>query len=170
MAVTLIINVIAVTLIVKPFSSCSRPMSRPTEPEKKQALLEQCFAAIIESGVLDTSINVLAKQIGTSGRMLIYHFGTKQELERQLIALLEVRLREKLWAFQEVSVDAQDSLAPPLLAMWQHFTSPDMQGLLKLTMELNQRAMQGDPETQAFFGAGNAKVDRCFGNADKRAK
>jgi AcrR family transcriptional regulator len=125
-------------------------MSRPTEPGKKQALLEQCFAAITEAGALDTSINVLAKQIGTSGRMLIYHFGTKQELERQLIALLEVRLRDKLWVFQDVSLDV-DSLAPTLLAMWQHFTSPEMQGLLRLTMELNQRAMQGDAETQAFL-------------------
>ena len=69
-------------------------MSRPAEPEKKQTLLEQCLAAAIEMGTLECSINMLAKQVGTSGRMLVYHFGSKQEMERQLIDLLETRLRE----------------------------------------------------------------------------
>jgi hypothetical protein len=35
--------------------------------------------------------------------------------------------------------------------MWGHLTSPEMHGLLKLTMELNQRTIQGDSETQRFL-------------------
>jgi len=126
-------------------------MSRPTEPQKKQELLEQCLAAAIEAGVLDSSINTIAKRIGTSGRMLVYHFGSKQELERQLIGLLETRLREKLWSFQGVSPDRGNGLTTPLLEMWRHLTSPEMHGLLKMTMALNQRAIQGDSETQRFL-------------------
>ena len=126
-------------------------MSRPLEPEKKQALLEQCLEAAIVSGVLDLSINTIAKNIGTSGRMLVYHFGSKQELERQLITLLEIRLREKLWSFQTVSPETRNSLTVPLLEMWRHLTSIEMNGLLKLTMALNQRAIQGDVETQRFL-------------------
>lgn len=126
-------------------------MSRPTEPQKKEELLERCLVAAIESGVLDLSINMLARKIGTSGRMLIYHFGSKQELERQLIGLLETRLREKLWSFQSLSLGGVAGPAETLLEMWGHLTSPEMQGLLKLTMELNQRAIQGDSETQRFL-------------------
>jgi AcrR family transcriptional regulator len=127
-------------------------MSRPLEPEKKQALLEQCLEAAIVAGVIDLSINTIAKNIGTSGRMLVYHFGSKQELERQLITLLELRLREKLWSFQNVSLEeAGDPIAVPLVAMWQHLTSAQMLGLLKLTMALNQRAIHGDVETQRFL-------------------
>jgi AcrR family transcriptional regulator len=126
-------------------------MSRPLEPEKKQALLEQCLDAAIASGVIDFSINTIAKTIGTSGRMLVYHFGSKQELERQVITLLEMRLREKLWSFETVASGKEDSLTTTLLAMWQHLTSPAMHGLLKLTMDLNQRAIQGDTETQHFL-------------------
>jgi AcrR family transcriptional regulator len=125
-------------------------MSRPIEPQKKQELLEQCLAAAIEVGVLDASINAIAQRIGTSGRMLVYHFGSKQELDRQMISLLEVRLREKLWSFHTVAVEG-DGLTTPLLAMWQHLTSPEMNGLLKLTMELHQRAIQGDLETKDFL-------------------
>jgi AcrR family transcriptional regulator len=130
-------------------------MSRPIEPEKKQALLEQCLEAAIVSGVIDFSINTIAKNIGTSGRMLVYHFGSKQELERQLITLLEIRLREKLWSFDSLSLGVSDSLSAPLLAMWHHLTSPEMHGLLKLTMDLNQRATQGDLETQRFLEGEN---------------
>jgi AcrR family transcriptional regulator len=126
-------------------------MSRPLEPEKKQALLEQCLEAAIASGMIDLSINTIAKNIGTSGRMLVYHFGSKQELERQLITLLEIRLREKLWSFETVALGSENSLTTTLLAMWQHLTSPAMHGLLKLTMDLNQRAIQGDVETQHFL-------------------
>jgi hypothetical protein len=60
-------------------------------------------------------------------------------------------LREKLWSFQSVSLAGVDCPAEPLLEMWSHLTSPAMHGLLKLTMELNQRAMQGDSETRHFI-------------------
>ena len=123
-------------------------MSRPTEPEKKQALLERCLTAAIEEGALDTSLSAIAKRIGTSGRMIVYHFGSKQELERQLIGLLETRLREELRSSQNVSPRGSGCLADSLLAIWRHLTTPEMHGLLKLSMELNQRAVQGDLETQ----------------------
>lgn len=123
-------------------------MSRPPEPQKKEELLEKCLAAAIDTGSLDCSINVIAKRIGTSGRMLVYHFGSKQGLEKQVISLLERRLRDKLWLFQ-VTEDGDTLKA--LLQMWKHFTSKEMYGLLKLTMELNQRAVQGDIETRQFL-------------------
>ncbi|AIE73570.1 MULTISPECIES: TetR/AcrR family transcriptional regulator [unclassified Synechocystis] len=126
-------------------------MSRPTEPQKKAELLEKCLEMAIEAGALDTSINTIAKRIGTSGRMLVYHFGSKQELERQIIARLEVRLREQLQSLQNTAVADADTVAESLLTMWEQFTAPEMQGWLKLTMDLNLRAMQGDVETQQFL-------------------
>ncbi|MDJ0534470.1 MAG: TetR/AcrR family transcriptional regulator [Xenococcaceae cyanobacterium MO_207.B15] len=136
-------------------------MNRPTEPHKKEELLERCLAVAMEAGSLDFSINAIAKKIGTSGRMLVYHFGSKQELETQIISLLETRLREKLWSFQGLS--PQRSLTESLLEMWKHLTSPEMGGLLKLTMELNQRAMQGDLEIQRLLERESQKwIDSLF--------
>jgi AcrR family transcriptional regulator len=126
-------------------------MSRPLEPQKKAALLEQCVAATIELGTLDFSINKIAKQIGTSGRMLVYHFGSKQELDRQIVSLLEERIREKMWSFQDSTERDSDSPSDYLIKMWEHFTNPEMSGLLNLTMGLNQRAIQGDLETRLFL-------------------
>lgn len=126
-------------------------MSRPTEPQKKAELVEKCLAVAVEAGALDSSLNAIAQRIGTSGRMLVYHFGSKQELERQVIARLEVRLREQLMSLQSTALADADTFAESLLAMWQQFTDPAMQGWLKLTMDLNLRAMQGDADTQQFL-------------------
>lgn len=126
-------------------------MNRPTEPQKKEDLLERCLAAAIETGTLGSSINAIAKRIGTSGRMLVYHFGSKGELERQIISLLETRLRERLWSVQGMASQEADHPAKSIIAMWEHLTSSSMHGLLKLTMELNQRAVQGDQEARRFL-------------------
>ncbi|MEM9568754.1 MAG: TetR/AcrR family transcriptional regulator [Cyanobacteria bacterium P01_E01_bin.34] len=126
-------------------------MARPSDPQKKVELLERCLAAAIETGELGGSINQIAARVGTSGRMLVYHFGSKQELERQVIARLEERLRETLWSFQSVPEEGGQGLKPALMDMWRHLMAPNMRGLLKLTMELNQRAMQGEEETRQFL-------------------
>ena len=127
-------------------------MSRPTEPQKKQELLEQCLSTSIKVGTLDGSMNSIAKRIGTSGRMLIYHFGSKQELESQLICLLEQRLREKLWSFcEKSSLTETNEQITLLIKMWQHLTSPQIEGLLRLSMEMSQRAIKGDLEAQRFL-------------------
>lgn len=128
-------------------------MSRPPEPQKKEELLEKCLAAALETGSLDSSINVIAKRIGTSGRMLVYHFGSKQELEKQVIGLLERRLLCQLWLFQG-AIQNSDTVEP-LIKMWEHLTSKQMYGLMKLTMEFNQRAVQGDEETRQFLEQAN---------------
>ena len=132
-------------------------MSRPNEPKKKEILVERCLAIALERGTLGSSINEIAKKIGTSSRMLVYHFGSKNELERQIVSLLEARLQEKLRSFQSLAIQETDHSVKPFLEMWQHLTSPDMCGLLKLTMELNQRAMQGDAETRQFLEQENQK-------------
>ncbi|MBE9242891.1 TetR/AcrR family transcriptional regulator [Synechocystis salina] len=99
----------------------------------------------------------IAKRIGTSGRILVYHFGSKLQLERQIIARLEVRLREQLQSLQNKNTAVADAntIAESLLAMWKQFTTPEMQSWLKLTMDLNLRAMQGDTETQQFLDREN---------------
>jgi AcrR family transcriptional regulator len=126
-------------------------MNRPLEPQKKADLLEQCLAATIELGTFDFSINEIAKHVGTSGRMLVYHFGSKQELDRQIVGQLEERIREKMWSFQDTIDPESISQLDFLIKMWEHFTSPEMSGLSSLTMELNQRAIQGDRETRIFL-------------------
>ena len=125
-------------------------MNRPSEPEKKQKLLARCLDAAIESGALDFSINALARAAGTSGRMLVYHFGSKLALQQELIALLEQRLRENLLVFQQADHPEGEGMVHSLLDFWRHLTRPEMHGLLILWVGLIQRAAQ-EGDTREFF-------------------
>lgn len=132
-------------------------MNRPLEPQKRQLLLEQCFAAILESGSLTGSINALAQRVGTSGRMLVYHFGSKEALERELVGLLESRLREVFQSFQQAAALEPEARSEPILQMWDYLTAPGMRALLKLSMDLSYRSLNGDEGARSFVEAENRK-------------
>ena len=125
-------------------------MVRPSQPEKREKLLTRCLDAAMASGTLDFSINALAEAAGTSGRMLVYHFGSKVALQKELITLLESRLRDNLLTFQKEHGDSEEGLAASLLALWAHLTRPEIHGLLTLWLALVQRAPH-DEQTRQYF-------------------
>lgn len=55
-------------------------MSRKVDPRIREHLLKQSLDYCIEKGFSGTSLRALAKKIGTSHRMLIYHFGSSEAL------------------------------------------------------------------------------------------
>ena len=55
----------------------------------RETLLPLLAAYVLENGLADVSLRPLAKAAGTSDRMLLYHFGSKEEL---VAALLELSL------------------------------------------------------------------------------
>lgn len=70
-------------------------MSRAPDHEKREELLAAAGAVLARTGVLDTSLRALAAEMGTSARMLVYYFGTKEQL------ILEVLTRQQRAAIPE---------------------------------------------------------------------
>ena len=66
-------------------------MGRSKQPQIKERLLEACTDYALEQGLPDR-IEPLATAAGTSSRMLIYHFGTRDELLREV--LMRARARQ----------------------------------------------------------------------------
>ena len=58
-------------------------MTKP--PLSRETLLPQLAAHVIEHGLGGASLRPLARAAGTSDRMLIYHFGNKETLVRELL-------------------------------------------------------------------------------------
>lgn len=130
-------------------------MGRPSDPAKRAALLERCFVAATQSGSFALSLDALATCAGTSARMLVYHFGSKEALDTALVSRLEVRLRERFSALAGPARSAKDAArtrspatARAILAVWDELTAPEMRGLLRLTVELRLRALRGDVAAQ----------------------
>ena len=47
---------------------------------RKDELIESLIAYLLENGLADLSLRPLAAGTGTSARLLIYHFGSKEDL------------------------------------------------------------------------------------------
>lgn len=54
----------------------------------RETLLPQLAAYVLAHGFSDASLRPMAKAAGTSDRMLLYHFGSKQKLMDELLAYL----------------------------------------------------------------------------------
>lgn len=129
-------------------------MVRPVDPQRKTELLERCFAAAMEGDSLELSLAALAEGAGTSARMLVYHFGSREGLERALVERLEEELRERFAALEAATPDAGPRAAT--LAIWDALTQPAMRGMLRMVMDVLHRAQRGDPaarETAAVQAA-----------------
>ncbi|MGV0800037.1 helix-turn-helix domain-containing protein, partial [Mycolicibacterium elephantis] len=55
-------------------------MARPPDVERRQELLDAMVAEFARAGIGDRSLREVAAAIGTSHRMLLHHFGSRDEL------------------------------------------------------------------------------------------
>jgi AcrR family transcriptional regulator len=64
--------------------------------DPKQQLLERALGYLAEQGIGDVSLRELAAALGTSHRMLIYHFGSKEGLFVAVVQEADRRQRQLL--------------------------------------------------------------------------
>jgi AcrR family transcriptional regulator len=63
---------------------------------RKAALLENLIAYLIRRGVADLSLRPMAAAVGTSARLLIFHFGSKERLLIEALDEMQARLQRSL--------------------------------------------------------------------------
>lgn len=81
-------------------------MPRPVDHAKREELLSRAGAVLARTGVVDTSLRALATELGTSARMLIHYFGSKEHL------ILDVLYRQQRAAIPQTDeLDLPDSVA-----------------------------------------------------------
>ncbi|WP_280276695.1 TetR/AcrR family transcriptional regulator [Nocardia wallacei] len=83
-------------------------MARRTDHEKREQLLAQASEILCRRGIVDTSLRTLATEMGTSARMLIYYFGSKEQLLLDVLALHR----------QQVTPSSEDLTSPAGLRAW----------------------------------------------------
>jgi len=106
----------------------------------RDRLLTATLAYAEQHGLSDLSLRDLARGIGTSHRMLIYHFGSKEGLFVAVVQESENQLRRLL-------ADSFGTTSPDLVALgrdfWRRLRSPELFPLLRLFFELYAQALQG---------------------------
>ena len=103
-----------------------------TTPREK--LLEAAIDHIAHHGGADKSLRALAAELGTSHRMLIYHFGSKEGLLTAVAREVETRQRAAL-----ADLDPGD--------FWRRLTDESLRANEKLFFQLYGQALGGTPGT-----------------------
>ncbi|MFD8495476.1 TetR/AcrR family transcriptional regulator [Amycolatopsis sp. NPDC059657] len=113
-------------------------------PDPKRKLLEAAIDHVARHGVGDLSLRTLAAAIGTSHRMLIYHFGSKEGLLVEVVREVEARQRAVL-----AGLDLGADRSPFEIAreFWRHLTGEALRHNERLFFELYGQALQGRPGT-----------------------
>jgi len=100
-------------------------------------LLERVISYLAGAGVGDRSLRQIAAGAGTSHRMLIYHFGTRDALLVEVVRAVEER--------QRVALAAMKSGTPRDLALefWERLADPALAPYERLFFELYGAALAG---------------------------
>jgi AcrR family transcriptional regulator len=125
-----------------------------TEPDspRKQELLEAAYRYVLGNGLASMSLRPLAKKIGSSPRVLLFLFGSKEGLIRALLA----RAREDELRYLHEARDSQEmrdshGWREYGRQVWSWLAAPSHGALLTLWVEGYARSLLGDPGPWAGF-------------------
>jgi AcrR family transcriptional regulator len=109
----------------------------------RDRLLAAAMDHVARNGVGDLSLRALATALGTSHRMLIYHFGSREGLLIEVIRAVEAQQRAAL----EDMLGDPDAGTPEatMRRMWQRLADPSLRPNERLFFEVYAQALQGRP-------------------------
>jgi AcrR family transcriptional regulator len=126
-------------------------MARPPNPGIRQRLREQAVDYVLSHGVGDLALRPLAKALKTNARMLVYHFGSREGLMREILTGLRERGDAQIQAwFQAGKKQAGKNQAgknPRTLSeflrwYWRRMSSPRTEPAVRLIFELYALALR----------------------------
>jgi AcrR family transcriptional regulator len=114
----------------------------------RERLLTAAVDYVAAHGIGEVSLRQLAAALGTSHRMLVYHFGSKEGLLVEVIRAVEARQRE---ALADLAADADLPVDEQARRMWRRLADPALWPHERLFFEVYGQALQGRPHTTALL-------------------
>lgn len=128
----------------------------PPGSPRRAELLDACYRYLLEHGLSGLSLRPLAAATGTSPRVLLFLFGSKEHLVRELLALAR---REQL-ALAAGSLDpdaARGGFEALTDRLWTLLSAPEQRAMVRLTYEAFLRSVSRDPGPWQGFAAETAR-------------
>jgi AcrR family transcriptional regulator len=117
------------------------PVTNPT----RERLLEAALAYVTENGIGDVGFRELARALGTTHRMLGYHFGSKDGLLVEIVRTVEQRQRDALAALVAEAEAAGAGPVDQMRRMAERLVDPSLWANERLFFEVYGQALQGRP-------------------------
>lgn len=116
--------------------------------EAREKLLAAVIGYVATQGFSDLSLREVAAAIGTSHRMLIYHFGSREGLLVAVVRAVEAAQRAFL---AEFAAEATLSPADVMRKMWRRLADPSLWPSERLFFEIYSQALQHRPGTAGLL-------------------
>ena len=122
-------------------------MTTLAAPERRAKLLGQVVEYILENGLAGLSLRPLAAGVKTSPRMLLYFFGSKEQLISEVLA--EIRLRQQADFARAVSGTGRRK--EHFLRAWNAWSSPLMGKFWRFCFGVYGSALQNPQQFAEFL-------------------
>jgi AcrR family transcriptional regulator len=114
---------------------------------RKAVLLESLIAYFVRRGVADLSLRPMAAAVGTSARLLIFHFGSKERLLLEVLDEMQTRLQRSLG---DLLGESGAGRSAPLRRVWDWALKEGNFSQLRVLYQLHVLAAQ-DQKTYGRF-------------------
>lgn len=127
-------------------------MRAKRDPKRRAALLSAFVGYLLRTGLTDLSLRPAGRALGTSPRMLLYYFGSKEELLLEAIA--QIRSQEQSRFAAEVQRRGlRGSVSEAFEAAWRFYTARRREPYLRLLYELYGLAVANPKRFKRFLDA-----------------
>lgn len=121
--------------------------------ESREVLLNRIIDGVANDGLVDRSLRELAASAGTSHRMLIYHFGSREGVVSAIVEEIERRQRLMM-----IDLAAECPDAPTLIRrLWDQVSSMELRPFVRLFFESLASTSRGEAQrdmTKAWISDG----------------
>ena len=120
-------------------------MARPPNPGIRARLRDQAVDYVLAHGLQELALRPLAKVLKTNARMLIYHFGSREGLMRQILAGLREREDDRIQAWFQTG-EKPRTLPEFLRWYWKRASVPRGRPAIRIIFELYALALRNSQE------------------------
>jgi len=120
--------------------------------ERREELVDKALDYFLKHGLAGLSLRPLAGKIGTSARLLVYHFGSKDGLIAAVMDEVQARTQR---SFAASAARAAKSPKGVMRAFWDGITEPANLPTMRLLFEVQALALQ-NPAAYARYLKGTS--------------
>lgn len=114
--------------------------------KKREQIIAAVAAHLLQDGFRNSGLRALARAAGSSDRMLMYYFDTKEQIVAEAMMLSAIQLAEQL----EISLPGTDYSSEQILAVMRDAgDSVSVQQVLRLWFEIVGLSMRGQEPYQS---------------------
>ena len=120
-------------------------MARPRNPGIRLGLLDQAADYVLSHGLGDSTLRPLARALKTSARMLVYHFGSREQLMREVLGYIREREDARIQAWFQAGKRAR-TMPQFLRWLWRRQATTRRKPAIRLLFELYVLALRNPRE------------------------